>query len=83
MNTASPSERRTNKFEGMFLEYCLNQRLEVGEVATRMGMSSPTLKKRRKNVDELSVGDIRKICAITGMPLKEVVGILFGLNLEK
>lgn len=80
INKATEAERVCNKFEGILHEYRLNQGLDYEELASRMGMSGPTLRKKRKNVDELTVGDIKKLCRITGMPLISTIATVFGIN---
>lgn len=63
INKTSPH----SKFEGVLLEGLINQGLEYGELAERMGVTPKTLQNRRKNPDDITVGEIKKMSRITGL----------------
>lgn len=73
----SRADARRAEVEGLICRGMVQQGLTYAVLAKRLGVTSVTLKSRRAEPETFTVGEIRKLSKILGIPEREFAECLF------
>ena len=74
---ASAAEQAAARFEGLLAAGRMQSGLTITGMCERVGINRRTYEKRRGDPERwYTVGELRKLARVTGIPLRELLGAL-------